>query len=283
MSWRMSVLHRTELEYTSAVSVSFNEARMSPADGNGQLLITHDLKVTPVARIASYVDYWGTVVEAFDVHEPHTKLEVISRNIVDTPAAKPRVLGMSWDLLGSTEVRETWCEFLRPSQYVDDARQDEARIDLIEQVRHAPTPRDAIDAAVVAVRDRISYASGTTSVSTTASQAWQERHGVCQDFAHATLSLLRAVGIPGRYVSGYLYPSEGEIGQTVTGQSHAWFEVWDGTWWAFDPTNGLEVGEGYVVVARGRDYADVSPLKGVYAGGTPQEPSVQVSLTRLER
>ncbi len=283
MSWRMKVLHKTELEYTTAVSVSFNEARMSPADGNGQLLITHDLKVTPAARIQSYTDYWGTVVEAFDVHEPHTKLEVISRNIVDTPAAKERTEGMDWELLSSPEVRDTWCEFLRPSQYVDDARYDEVRIDLVNQLRSAASPHEAIDGAVAAVRERILYSPGTTSVSTTAREAWEERAGVCQDFAHTTLSLLRAVGIPGRYVSGYLYPNEGEIGQTVTGESHAWFEAWDGAWWAYDPTNGLDVGEGHVVVARGRDYADVSPLKGVYAGGQPQEPEVEVSLTRLER
>ena len=106
------------------------------------------------------------------------------------------------------------------------------------------------------------YTPGITTVQTTASEAWAQAAGVCQDFTHVTLSLLRAVGIPARYVSGYLYTGSGEVGETVIGESHAWVEVWDGRWHGLDPTNGRVVGEGHVVVARGRDYADVSPLRG---------------------
>ena len=98
-----------------------------------------------------------------------------------------------------------------------------------------------------------------------------------------TLSLLRALGIPARYVSGYLYTGSGEIGEQVTGESHAWVEVWDGDWHGLDPTNGRVVGEGHIVVARGRDYADVSPLKGIYAGGSSEALGVTVTLTRLPR
>ena len=97
------------------------------------------------------------------------------------------------------------------------------------------------------------------------------------------ISLLRAVGIPARYVSNYLYPKEGEIGESVTGESHAWVEAWDGGWWACDPTNGTEVGERHTAVARGRDYSDVSPLKGIYSGGESEELGVMVSLTRLPK
>ncbi|HQZ84724.1 MAG TPA: transglutaminase family protein, partial [Actinomycetota bacterium] len=103
------------------------------------------------------------------------------------------------------------------------------------------------------------------------------------DFSHITLSLLRPLGIPARYVSGYLYNGSGQVGDTVTGESHAWVEVWDGAWHALDPTNGRTVSEGHVVVARGRDYADVPPLKGIYAGGQSEALGVEVTLTRLPR
>lgn len=283
MSWRLEVTHHTGLRYSAPVSVSFNEARMTPADTAGQLLIAHELRVSPYARIFSYVDYWGTMVEAFDCHEPHTTLEVVSRNVVDTPSVPNRPEGMGWEVLRGPEVRDTWCEYLGTSGYVDDPKADPDRAGLVDQILSQATPRVAIDLAVGSVRDRIYYAAGTTSVSTTAGEAWAAGFGVCQDFTHATLSLLRAVGVPARYVSGYLYAGAGEIGETVTGESHAWVEAWDGGWWPVDPTNGLDVGEGHTAVARGRDYSDVSPLKGVYSGGLSEELGVEVSLTRLPR
>lgn len=283
MSWRLEVTHVTGLRYSTPVSVSFNEARMTPADTAGQLLIAHELRVSPHARVQKYVDYWGTAVEAFDVHEAHTELEVVSRNVVDTPGVPARPAGGTWERMADPAVIDTWCEYLRWTSFVDDAAADIERAGLVETLRSAPTPRVAIDEAVEAVRNRIHYASGTTSVSTTAGEAWATGFGVCQDYTHATLSLLRAVGIPARYVSGYLYTGSGEIGQTVTGESHAWVEAWDGGWWPVDPTNGLDVGEGHTAVARGRDYSDVSPLKGVYSGGFSEDLGVQVSLTRLPR
>ncbi len=283
MSWRLEVTHHTGLRYSDPVAVSFNEARMTPADGGGQLLIAHELRVTPTARVVPYTDYWGTLVEAFDVHKPHTTLEVESRNVVDTPGLGERPEGVSWELLAEPALRDQRCEFLRLSQYIDDASSDPDRADAVDRLRSQATPRAAIDLAIEQVRDRMHYATGTTSVSTTAHEAWASGFGVCQDFTHATLSLLRSVGIPARYVSGYLYDGDGAIGETVTGESHAWVEAWDGAWLPLDPTNGQPVDEGHTAVARGRDYADVSPLKGVYSGGISEEIGVKVSLTRLPR
>lgn len=283
MSWRLRVIHTTALKYSSPVSVSFNEARMTPADTGGQLLISHELRVEPRCRIFTYQDYWGTAVDSFDVHASHSSLEVVAGNVVDTPRPPQRPAGLAWSVLRGPEVRDSWCEYLRASQYVDDAGQDAARTDLVAQLRRTSTPRDAVDQVVEAVREHIAYVPGATSVSTTARESWAHGRGVCQDMSHATLSLLRAVGVPARYVSGYLYAGTGEIGETAVGESHAWVEFWDGAWHPCDPTNGLDVGEGHVVVARGRDYADVSPLKGVYAGGHSQTLGVTVSVTRLPR
>ena len=117
---------------------------------------------------------------------------------------------------------------------------------------------------------------------TSAQEAWAEKRGVCQDFSHLGIGLLRAMGIPTRYVSGYLHPdSKAEIGKTVTGQSHAWVEWWDGAWVPFDPTNAAAPSQSHVVVGRGRDYRDVPPVKGVYAGPEASGNEVTVKVTRL--
>ena len=117
---------------------------------------------------------------------------------------------------------------------------------------------------------------------TSALQAWELGQGVCQDIAHVTLAMLRAAGVPARYVSGYLHPQpDAVLGEVVVGESHAWVEAWLGGWWPFDPTNDQPVGLRHVTVARGRDYGDVPPLKGVYAGGGSQSLGVRVEVTRL--
>ena len=126
------------------------------------------------------------------------------------------------------------------------------------------------------------YVPGATGVHTRASQAWEVRKGVCQDFAHIAVGVLRAIGVPARYVSGYLLPrSDAPVGESVAGESHAWIEWWAGSWRAWDPTNGRVVGPEHVVVARGRDYDDVPPLKGIYSGPSGGELFVGVEFTRL--
>jgi transglutaminase-like putative cysteine protease len=119
-------------------------------------------------------------------------------------------------------------------------------------------------------------------VQTSAQEAWDQGTGVCQDIAHLTVALLRQVGLPARYVSGYLHPRpDARPGDEVAGQSHAWVEYWIGEWQACDPTNRAAVAERHVVVAAGRDYADVAPLKGIYNGPPGSTQDVAVSFTRL--
>ena len=119
-------------------------------------------------------------------------------------------------------------------------------------------------------------------MSTTAADALQIGSGVCQDFTHVALGLLRAQGIPARYVSGYLHPSsKAEPGEVLAGQSHAWVEAWVGDWLPFDATNGSPVGERHVIVGRARDYSDLAPLNGIFHGGPAKTLGVTVELTRL--
>jgi len=144
------------------------------------------------------------------------------------------------------------------------------------------SPSGAAHAIADWVRSNVEYVPGSTGVRTSAQDAWSLRKGVCQDIAHLTLGMLRAVGIPARYVSGYLFPlAGGAVGDTVAGQSHAWVEWWSGDWVPFDPTNGVPIGVRHVTVAHGRDYADVTPLKGVYHGAPSTGLGVTVEITRL--
>jgi transglutaminase-like putative cysteine protease len=127
----------------------------------------------------------------------------------------------------------------------------------------------------------LTYMRGVTTVHTSANEAFTDGAGVCQDFAHLALAMTKSVGLPSRYVSGYFHPeTDAIVGEEITGESHAWVEVWTGSWWAFDPTNDCPVGERHVAIGRGRDYSDVPPVKGIYAGPAEHTMHVGVRITR---
>ena len=278
---RLRITHHTGYRYSEAVDASFNEVRMTPLNGDGQTLLSHVLSVSPAASIQTYSDYWGAHVESFDVHASHRLLEISATSTVDTPPLPPYRPGTTWDEVRSAGVQDEFAELLTFTDYVDDLRAEPELVTLIEALSVADSPELAAGGCVAAVRARLTYTPGVTTVSTTASQAWQSGHGVCQDFTHTTLALLRSLGIPARYVSGYLHTEEDSLGLTVTGESHAWVEYWDGRWQAIDPTNDRAVGSAHVIVARGRDYADVPPLKGIYAGGRSEGLGVVVEITQI--
>ncbi len=278
---RLRITHRTGYRYIAPVVASFNEVRMTPRDADGQMLLSHQLQVSPRASVQAYVDYWGALVQSFDVHEEHDVLEIVATSLVDVPPGRAPAEGVDWRTVCGSPVSDRWGEFLAPTALVDDAREDPARADVVDRLRALPTPALAVRGAIEATRDRIRYDDGATGVTTTAHEAWALGGGVCQDYSHTLLSLLRALGIPARYVSGYLHDEEETPGRTVVGESHAWIEVWNGGWEAYDPTNDRSVGSAHVVVARGRDYADVPPLKGVYAGGLSESLGVTVEITQL--
>ena len=274
MTWRMSVTHSTSFPYESEVSASFNEARMTPINSHGQFVISHDLKINPFSSLYSYIDYFGTIVKSFDVQTPHTYLEIVSQSLVETSAPSVGKLNASWDDLADENLRDSLSEYLTHTLLVNE-------INASFNLRDQKTPLDAIHFLNSMMREQITYTPGSTNVYSPASEAWEKRAGVCQDFTHASLSLLRSAGIPARYVSGYLYNGTGEIGEEVVGESHSWVEAWVGDWLAFDPTNGNPVAEDHIQVARGRDYHDVSPLKGIFSGGRSRRVEVKVSLTRI--
>ena len=275
MSWRLGVTHETGYDYAADVTSSYNEARMTPLTSDRQTVVQSMVRVHPNVRTYRYWDYWGTIVDAFDIHVPHTELTITADSVVETSRAQAAPDAISWDDLDTDAVRDQFAELLAPTAYAP------VLADAVDDLRASGSPVEACHAATDWVRDQLRYERGATTVSSSAADALAEGRGVCQDFAHVTLALLRDAGIPGRYVSGYLYPVDDAGAAKVEGQSHAWIEAWVGDWYPLDPTSGALPGERHVVVARGRDYADVAPLKGIYHGGPSKELRVLVELTRL--
>ena len=279
MSWRVSIRHTSRYDYEQPVNASYNEARMTPMTTDRQ--VTHDgrVEIEPHVRTLRYIDYWGTIVDAFDLHNPHQSLLITGSSLVETSPSPSRTNGLPWSALGADDVLEEMAEYLDTSTFTAT---DDVIAAAADDLRSLPTPRAAVDSACGWVRDRLTYEPGSTHVSTSACEALQTGAGVCQDFAHVALSLLRTAGVPARYVSGYLHPSaDAGLGDPVQGQSHAWIETWDGEWVGDDVTNGIPCGERHIIVARARDYADVTPLKGTVQGGAPARLTVGVTLTRV--
>lgn len=282
-SWRLKIQHKSGFGYAGQVASSYNEARMWPRNETHQAVLEARVEVWPPARAYRYEDYWGTVVTAFDVHAPHEDLTVTATSTVETLPPGDLVEpgeGATWADLARPESTDRWYELLLASART---RLDDELTAIAADIRSAhATPHAAALAACEFVRGEVAYQPGSTGVQSDALHAWELRKGVCQDISHLTVGLLRAMGLPARYVSGYLHPSpSAAIGESVVGQSHAWVEWWVGRWTAFDPTNSIPVGERHVVVGRGREYADVPPLKGVYAGPATTGQHVEVTITRL--
>ncbi|WP_431231294.1 transglutaminase family protein [Mycolicibacterium psychrotolerans] len=277
--WRMRVVHATGYAYKSPVTASYNEARLTPRSDSRQNVILNRVETIPATRNYRYVDYWGTAVTAFDLHAPHTELEVTASSVVETDKAEAPSEDVTWDELASAAVRDRFDEVIQPTLYTPASR----RLERVgRRIVKECEPVQAVIAAAQWAHSELSYVPGTTGVHSSGLDALREGKGVCQDFAHLTLILLRGMGIPARYVSGYLHPNrDAVIGDTIDGQSHAWIQAWTGGWWNYDPTNDSEINEQYISVGVGRDYADVTPLKGIYSGEGSTDLDVVVEVTRL--
>lgn len=277
--WRMRVVHATGYAYNAPVTSSYNEARLTPRSDSRQNVIINRVETAPATRSYRYVDYWGTAVTAFDLHAPHIELEVTSSSVVETDKPEGPTAVASWSDLGGEEVIDRFHEVLTPTRYTPKSKRLER---VARHLAKGNDPHDAVLEAVAWVRNELQYVPGSTGVHSSGLDALREGQGVCQDFAHLSLILLRTMGIPARYVSGYLHPkADAAIGEPVKGESHAWVQAWTGGWWNYDPTNDTEINEQYISVGTGRSYADVTPLKGIYLGRGSSDLDVVVEMTRL--
>jgi len=279
VGWLLEIVHETRVRYQGLARASYNEARMTPLTLSTQSALQTRVTVGGGTAVWAYPDYWGTLVSSFDIQAPHEELTVRAHSMVETSGAAPVPPALDWAELRARADAGLAAEYLTatPRTTVQPGLAAAAR----ERTAGADPVRAAAEIAAW-VAGRVAYVPGATGVQTSAQEAWDQGQGVCQDIAHLTVALLREAGLPARYVSGYLHPRpEARIGQVTAGQSHAWVEYWVGRWAAADPTNQAPVGECHVVVARGRDYADVPPLKGVYHGAPSMAMDVSVEVTRL--
>lgn len=279
---RLRIVHRTGFRYEKPATASYNEARMLPRSRDGQFVLQAGLDIEPAATQHSYADYWETRVSTFEVLTPHQLLSVTATSVVDVRSALPLTDAIDWDELAARIPRSlslAECVTQTPATAPDE--------DMLELALRIEAEGGGVDETALdicrAVGESMEYQRGVTGVNSTAREAWQARTGVCQDIAHVALGVLRAAGIPARYVSGYLHPDpSAAIGQPVIGESHAWVEWYSGQWRGYDPTNLVPIGESHVYVGHGRDYSDVAPLRGVYAGSSGSELFVSVEITRLD-
>ena len=277
---RYRVAHRTGFRYSQPVIASYNEVRMLPVADNSQIIFSSSLEINPRPLSHEYLDYFGTRVVMFEILQQHQELEISSETVVELRPSQQGCEPITWDELASQTARN-----LELTDCVQISRRTRIPADLVKAAskiaQSSADPNVAAMQICELVHKSMKYEFGVTGVQSSASDAWAKRTGVCQDFAHVAIGALRSVGIPARYVSGYLHPKvQPVIGESVVGESHAWVEWYSGSWVANDPTNNLSFPDRHVVVGRGRDYDDVPPLRGVFASTGDSQLFVEVEITR---
>lgn len=287
----LQVVHETRYAYASRVKTAQHMAHLKPRHGAGQQVVSHELHIEPEpAQSSEAPDVWGNTRTYFSLQVPHPELRVVARSVVSTSPA-PAIAGtMGWE-----DARERMryhrdalydpaAEFLFASPYVP------RHADFVAYALPSFTPGRPLAQAARDLMGRIhadfEYRKQATDASTPALEALHLRQGVCQDFAHVMLACLRSLGLAARYVSGYLltHRAGGPARLVGSDASHAWVSVYvpgakrGGEWMDLDPTNRRAPGEDYVVLATGRDYSDISPLRGVIHGGAKHQLHVAVSV-----
>jgi transglutaminase-like putative cysteine protease len=287
-----AVTHRTFYRYGSDVSVSHHLAHLHPRALPTQEVADFTLGVEPLpTTTSSYVDYYGNGVNFFTIGSPHERLVITARSRVRVaPALLPEpARTLTWEQVR----RRCASDVLTPDSAVSEFRFDSPHITrqaAFADYAVASFPKDrpllegVIDLTARIFRD-FNFDPRATTVATPLDDVFEKRRGVCQDFAHVAIAGLRSLGLPARYVSGYLetQPPPGKARLVGADASHAWFSVWcpGHGWIDADPTNNLLPGERHITVAWGRDFSDVSPVRGVVVGGGKHGVGVGVDVVRV--
>ena len=276
--------HVTTYSYTDPVSICHNEVHLHPRGTARQSVQRSDLKVEPVPNyVHSHKDYFGNSVSYFAIHGAHTKLVVTAESIVDVHPFEPPIAELTpeWEVVRDEVSLHESAETLDAFQYLFESPYVKTGPAFAEYAQLSFTEgRNFLDAAqdlCHRIFVEFKYDKDATSISTPSEQVLLERHGVCQDFAHVMIGCLRSLRLPARYVSGYLRSGPKMIGAEA---SHAWVSAYCSGfgWLDFDPTNDVMPSGSHLTVAWGRDYGDVSPVKGVAIGGGEQTISVAVGV-----
>ena len=294
MATTYRVTHRTEYEYESEVTSSYGQLHMLPRDLPGQRCRAAELKIDPVAEVyRERVDYFGNRVSFLAIHEPHLALTVTASSLVDVderPHGASSFGHRSWEHALEAVRSGRVSDPVDATQYTLDSPLIEASEIYREYASASFTPGCNLLDAVAALSNRIHsdfrYEPGSTSVATPLAKVFEEGKGVCQDFAHLGIACLRSLGLPARYVSGYIEtdPPPGRAKLDGVDGSHAWLSVLvpEAGWLDIDPTNDQFVNDRYIVTAYGRDYSDVPPMNGViYTEGKTESLTVAVDVVAI--
>jgi transglutaminase-like putative cysteine protease len=286
------VRHLTEYSYTEPVSLSHHLVHLSPRADNGQVCTRRELHIMPSPAFRrERIDAFGNRAIYFSIEEPHRHLSVEAQFDVSVPApARPPLLfPASWESIRDRQGLERRADALASHSYLFDSPLVRAAPALAAYAASSFTPGRPFLEAVMDLTQRIhvefTYDPRATTVTTPLADVLRARRGVCQDFAHLEIGCLRSLGLPCRYVSGYLLtrPPPGRPRLVGADASHAWVAVHlpDFGWVDFDPTNGVIPSDQHVTVAVGRDFADVTPVRGVILGGGAHELAVEVDVTSI--
>ncbi len=282
------IVHRTEYRYGQPASEACVEARLTPPDLPGQKILGHTIEFSPGTPVSTYLDYYGNPVTFYSMTLRHERLAVVNRLTVRTqPIPRPDyALDVS-----VAEARQLFTsrltdvfDYVQPTPLVPTGgpATDWAR-------RHFPGARrlgEALESLNLAIHEKFTYQPGATDNATPLATVWKQRAGVCQDFSHVMLSVVRTAGLPARYVCGYIEsdPPKSDSSRLVGSlATHAWVEVLTPgmKWIALDPTNRQWCGERHVTMAYGRDFRDASPVRGTFKGSGAQNLKIKVSMKRL--
>lgn len=287
-----NIVHRTLYEYTAAVSVSHHVARLEPRATATQTCGEFALEIFPQPTLRqTRVDYFNNQLCFFSIQEVHRRLEIVtkSRVSVSAPKAPAAESAPAWEEVGRLFRDPVSPEVVDPYQFVFDSPQVRASPELADYARQSFAQETGLLAGARDLTRRIftdfKFDPKATTVATPIEEVWEKRRGVCQDFAHLGIACLRSLGLPARYVSGYLrtHPPAGQPRRVGADASHAWFGIFcPGTGWVdFDPTNNVQPAEEHITVALGRDFGDVSPVAGILTGGGEHEVKVSVDVTEV--
>lgn len=279
---RLAVFHRTTFTYGMPVSQSVNTLHLEPRTFPYQKTLGALVRVIPATRVRRFTDLFQNITHHFELPAAHSRLEIESRIKVHNLPLDISVASREAKLTDYQEpsIRERIWPYLQDSRWV--SRHPEVWRQAVDITRPFSAVFDQASALMEWIHTEFRYESGVTNVNTHLVEAFQMRCGVCQDFTHVMLGLCRAVGIPARYASGYLYngPRDTLVGAQA---SHAWTEVYlpSAGWIGFDPTNNTLADERYVKISVGRDYEDVAPVRGSYSGTGHCRMEVQVEVEKI--
>jgi transglutaminase-like putative cysteine protease len=288
---RYRLAHATVFSYDGLVSESYNELRLRPRHDESQSCLSFRITTTPFSRPVAHLDYFNNWVHHFHILPEHDQLRVESEATVLVHPPPPygnNPMPLSEFDQRRELLQDEYFDWLAPSQYCPVVPEMGVLANEVEALCDG-TIRGFADAASALIHDQFTYKPGSTHVHSSVQDCLTTREGVCQDFSHLLIAVLRQRGLPSRYVSGYLVPprtaeARSAMENIIGGQaSHAWVQAYipDTGWVGLDPTAGEFVDERHIVIARGRDYGDVAPVRGVYKGHAGQSLSVDVLVRPL--